>query len=123
MKTKMEFLSLVAVLASAGAFIQASPAQTSDVTGATAATSPVAFVYVSRTKNIDGFSVSSGGKLTPVPGSPFGYIGYGKLSVSRHFLFGMASDGSKVTSFSIGSNGSIKKVDTFNAWAHEPGEG
>lgn len=121
MKSRIQIVCLVASLGTASALGQIPPPQTSAST--TATSSPVAFVYVSRTNNIDGFSVSSSGKLTPVPGSPFPFTGYGKLSVSKHFLFGMAGDGSKVTSFSIASNGSIKKVDSLNAWKYEPGEG
>ena len=118
MKAKIHFLSLVATLATAGAFVQPAPAQTSETTATT--TSPVAFLYVSRTANIDAFSVSASGKLSPVPGSPFEFIGYGKLSVSKHFLFGMKTDDYEVSSFSIASDGSIKKVTTIDLRKYEP---
>lgn len=113
------FLPLVGLLVSASALLPASSAQTSDKTTASS-TSPVAFVYVSRSSDIDGFAVSASGKLTPVPGSPFAYSGYGKLSVSKHFLFGLEGNDYDVSSFSIASNGSIKKVATLNLQKYEP---
>lgn len=119
MKRTLGALSLVAVLATAGASVQPLVAQA----GMQAATgSPaVAFVYVSSFKHINGYAVSSSGRLTPLPGSPFSYAGYGKLSVTSKFLFGMTSNGSEVTSFSIASDGAIKKVDSLNVWNYEPG--
>lgn len=120
MKATINCLSLVAGLIIASPFLPSASAQTAEGSATTATTpAPVAYVYVSRTNNIDGFAVSPGGTLTPIPGSPFAYSGYGKLSVSKHFLFGLTSSDSSVSTFSIASNGSIKKVDTLNFTQYE----
>ncbi len=73
-------------------------------------TPPVAYVYVSRPTHIDGFAASSSGELTPVPGSPFPNISVTHLSANKKFLFGTDANGKYVYSFSIASDGALKKV-------------
>lgn len=119
MQTNIKFLTLVGTLACVSTLIPIAGAQSAD-TAAASTTSPVAFVYASGTSSIYGFAASASGKLTPVPGSPFSYAGYGKLSVSKHFLFAMASNDHVVSSFSIATNGSIKKVASVDLLKYEP---
>jgi hypothetical protein len=71
---------------------------------------PVAFVYVSRPTHVDGFAVSSAGKLTAVPGSPFANIDFFHMSVNKKFLFGAGDDQKTISTYSIASNGALKKV-------------
>jgi hypothetical protein len=81
--------------------------------------SPVAFVYVTRPTHIDGFAVSSSGKLTPVPGSPI-LAGVSSLSVSKKFLIGPDNNMVDIDVFSIASSGSLKLASTTNALADNP---
>jgi hypothetical protein len=78
---------------------------------------PVAYVYVTRPTHIDGFAASSSGVLTPVPGSPFANTAVSDLAVTKKFLFGA---GSEVTSYSIGSKGTLKKITSVKTFQHEP---
>jgi hypothetical protein len=90
----------------------------SDTRNIPAATSPVAYIYVSSavnstTNRINGYAAAANGALKPVPGSPFpDNVSY--LSVNGAWLFG-AEDGlpSHVFSYSIGSNGAVTKKDTY----------
>jgi hypothetical protein len=81
--------------------------------------SPVAFVYVSRTLHIDGFAAASDGKLTRVPGSPFlnpddyGYVT--SMVVNKKYLFG-----GPVYSYSIAADGALKPISEINS-ANYPG--
>src|SRR5580658_6661053 len=85
-------------------------AQTSTNETEAASSSPVAYVYVSRPTHVDGFAVSSSGKLTPVPGSPFSGISVDHMSVTKKFLFGVGDDFQTIYSFSIASDGALKQV-------------
>src|SRR3984957_19949389 len=81
---------------------------------------PTAYVYVARPTHIDGFAVSSSGKLTPVPGSPFAGISVAYMSVTKKFLFGVGDDFKTFYSFSIASDGALKQVSTIDGtkYAH-----
>lgn len=81
---------------------------------AASAGSPVAFVYVTRPTHIDGFAVSSSGKLTPVPGSPFANIAASSLSVNKKFLFAAGDNNRDIYTFSIASNGAIKQISEID---------
>ena len=81
---------------------------------------PTAFVYVARPTHIDGFAVSSSGKLTPVPGSPFANIAVSHLSATTKFLFGSGDNGQDIYTFAIASNGSIKQVAATNPHKYDP---
>ncbi len=110
-------LGILIALISTCSFAQDSPEAKSESTSS----APVAYVYVSRPTHIDGFAASSSGKLTPVPGSPFANTAVTALSVTRKVLLGETSNGqSSVSSFSIASNGSLKKIETESTFAHLP---
>ncbi len=81
---------------------------------------PSAYVYVARPTHIDGFAVSSSGKLTPVPGSPFANIAVSHLSATSKFLFGSGDNGQDIYTFAIASNGSIKQVAVTNPHKYDP---
>jgi hypothetical protein len=104
---------LIATISTGTALAQTSTDQTSESTEATS--SPVAFVYVSRPTHVDGFAVSSGGKLTPVPGSPFSGISVDHMSVTKKFLFGDGDDFKTLYTFSIASDGALKQVASIDA--------
>jgi hypothetical protein len=116
MKTSIALASLIALVSTC------SLAQEASETASPASTSkPVAYVYVSRPTHVDGFAASSAGKLTSVPGSPFANTSVTALSVTKKFLLGETNKGqSSATSFSIASNGSLKKVQTVNLFPHLP---
>jgi hypothetical protein len=80
-----------------------------------ATSSPVARVYVSRPTHVDAFDVSSFGKLTPVPGSPFSNIALSHMSVNKEFLFGASDDGTHILTYSISSKGALKEVASIDA--------
>ena len=88
-------------------------AQTED--SASSSTAPVARVYVTRPTHLDGFNVSSAGKLTPVPGSPFSNIDLFHLSVNSKYLIGESDDHNHIISYSIASNGAVKQVASLAA--------
>jgi len=101
---------LIATISTGTALAQTSTDQTNEST----ASSPVAFVYVARPTHIDGFAVSSNGKLTPVPGSPYPDISLAYLSVTKKFLFGVGDDFKTFYSFSIASDGALKQVSSID---------
>jgi hypothetical protein len=104
---------LVALLCTAATYAQtATPASTS---------SPVARVYVSRPTHVDAFDVSSAGKLTPVPGSPFSGISVYHMSVTKKFLFGLGDDFQTIYSYSIASDGALKQVASIDATKYAKG--
>jgi hypothetical protein len=84
------------------------------------AATPVAYVYVARPTHIDGFAVSSTGKLTPVPGSPFANIAVSHLSATKKFLFGAGDNGQDIYTFAIAANGSIQQVAVINPHKYDP---
>ena len=76
-------------------------------------TSPVAYVYVSSSPSsgvfhIYGYSAASNGRLTAIPGSPFGAKGLYYMAVNGKYMFGAAE--STIYSLSIASNGSLKPL-------------
>jgi hypothetical protein len=103
-------LCLIATISIGTALAQTSTEQTSE----SAASSPVAFVYVARPTHLDGFAVSSNGKLTPVPGSPYPGISLAYLSVTKKFLFGVGDDFQTFYTFSIASDGAVKLVSSID---------
>lgn len=93
---------------------------TQDGAEASISASPSAYVYVvssvSNGSELDGYSADSNGALTRLPGSPFWtskslYVT--GLANTAHWLF--VGDGTYIYSFSIASDGSLKKVSTINA--------
>jgi hypothetical protein len=84
------------------------------------ASSPVARVYVSRPTHLDAFNVSSAGKLTPVPGSPFSGISVYHLSATKKFLFGAGDDHQSLITYSISSNGAVKEVASVDGQKYSP---
>jgi len=109
---------LIATLVSGAGLAQTAIAQTAS--SAATAAGPVAYVYVTRPTHLDAFAVSSSGKLTPVPGSPFSGIALYHLSVTKKFLFGGSDDHIHINSYSIASNGAVKKVSSVNALNYVP---
>lgn len=87
--------------------------------------STVAYVYVANSAGgnsteISAFGASSTGRLTRVPGSPFmEQAGY--MVVNGKYL--MAVSGSKINSFRIASNGSLKFAVATNYQRVQPGCG
>jgi len=93
----------------------AQPAKTQTAASTATTTGPVAYVYVTRPTHLDAFAVSSTGKLTPVPGSPYSGIALYHLSVTKRFLFGGSDDHIHINSYSIASNGAVKQVSSVNS--------
>jgi hypothetical protein len=90
---------------------------------AQATASPSAYVYLinqlaNNTTELDGYRADANGSLTRLSGSPFWKSNslYGSLANTSHWLF--ASDGIYIDSFSIASNGALKKVSSINAQQH-----
>ena len=110
---------LIVALASCALGTLITAAQTAE-TKTAAGSTPVAYVYVSRPTHLDGFAASAGGKLTPVPGSPFSNIALSHMSVTRQFLFGSSDDNQSIVSYAIASNGSVKKVSEINTHNYDP---
>jgi len=80
--------------------------------------STAAYVYVStnpggNTYQINGYSASSTGMLTEIPGSPFSTNGVSYMALNSKWLFG--DNGTYIYSFSIASNGALKEVSSINA--------
>src|SRR5882724_9328658 len=103
---RFSLLCLVVISLSLPAFPQiASQAVTSP---------PIAYVYVANTANqIVGYSASSTGKLTSIPGSPFKGAGGASMAVNGKYLFGEGT--ANIYSYLIASNGALKQVASFNA--------
>lgn len=77
----------------------------------------MAYVYVSSSPSstksqINAYAAASDGALTPVAGSPFASTTF-NMALNGAWLF--ATDGSYIDSFSIASNGALKKVDSYLA--------
>lgn len=107
MLKRMKFVALFSF-----SFALAMNAQT---VGVHSSTSPVARVYVTRPTHLDAFNVSSTGKLTAVPGSPFSNISLSHLSINKKYLFGASDDGNDIITYSLESNGAVKKVAEIDA--------
>jgi 6-phosphogluconolactonase (cycloisomerase 2 family) len=79
--------------------------------------SPVAYVYVSNNPNgvgaINGYSVDSTGRLTPIIGSPFP-ASVSWMAVNGAWLFG-TENYTYIDSFSIAPNGALQQVSQINA--------
>jgi hypothetical protein len=110
---------LIATISLGTALAQTSTAQTSESTAASSS-SPVARVYVSRPTHVDAFDVSSSGKLTAVPGSPFSNISVYHMSVTKKFLFGASDDNEHILTYAMDSNGALKEVSSVDARADSP---
>ncbi len=108
---------LIATISVGTALAQTSTTEASEKT---ASTTPVAYVYVTRPTHVDGFVVSSAGKLTPVPGSPFSNIALSHMSVTKKFLFGASDDDADIYTYSIASNGALKQVSVVNTHKYNP---
>ena len=79
---------------------------TTEAVTAQATPASIAYVYVSNTVNqIVGYSASSTGKLTAIPGSPFKAIGGASMAVNGKYLFGEGN--SNIYSSRIASNWSV----------------
>ncbi len=111
------FVVLVATFASSVlAFSQVAPSQTDASEQAAAASSSVAFVYVSAQKGsnyeVNEYGAAASGQLTPISGSPFP-ANANYLASNSKYLFG--SNGIDIYSFSIASDGALTQVATVNA--------
>jgi hypothetical protein len=120
MLSKLHVYLLSALMAGA-VLVPAAGAQSAKA--ASTSGSPVAYVYVSRPTHVDGFSASSTGQLTPVPGSPFSGISVSHMSVTNKFLFGAGDDNQTLFSYSLGANGAIvKQVGAINTHDYNPAD-
>ena len=86
-----------------------------DNTGAQS--SPVAYVYVSSSPSgnnwqINAYSASSSGKLTPIASSPFSARG-GEMALTSKWFF--TTNGIDIYTSSISSTGALKPVSSINA--------
>jgi hypothetical protein len=95
------------------------PLSSTEVRGSVS-TAPAAYIYVSSNvyasnPRIYAYAAASNGKLTAVAGSPFtAAIAYGgSLAVNAKYLF--ATNGVDISSFSIASNGALKRVASSDA--------
>ena len=114
---------LLAFLGAYASTVLASAQATSSPTDVSqpSTTTPSAYVYVvsklsNNTSELDGYSADSNGALTRLAGSPFwtsSSLYATGLANTSHWLF--ASDGVYIYSFSIASNGTLKKVSSINA--------
>src|ERR1700733_9366890 len=113
---------LIALLCADVAFVQIASAQND---AGRNADSPAAFVYISSNLSstqheINAFAAASNGKLTQVQALPVSRSIQG-MAVLSSYLF--ATDGVYIYSFSIASDGSIKKVFSINAQQFNGGSG
>src|SRR5215831_17568093 len=119
-------LALAAICAST---VLASAQVTSSLTepNSTPTTSaPVAYVYVASAANltsgqIHGYAAAPNGALTAIPGSPFSTNGVNYMALNGTWLFGVANQDTDIDSFSIGSNGALKRKDIYNVTPPGPG--
>jgi 6-phosphogluconolactonase (cycloisomerase 2 family) len=119
-------LALAAICAStvlASAQVTLSPSET---TSTPATSSPVAYVYVSSAANltsgqIHGYGAAPNGALTAISGSPFSTDGVNYMAANGAWLFGVANQDTDIDSFSIGSNGALRRKDTYNVTPPGPG--
>lgn len=117
MKHPLKFVAcVVAVLCAGFASMQAQSTQSSAATSS----SPNAYIYVTNnpsgnTHQINGYKVATDGTLSSITGSPFDKTtnSLGALANTSHWFF--ASDGAFIYSFSIASNGALKRVSSVNA--------
>jgi hypothetical protein len=118
-------LFILATLSTQPVLAQAVSGPTSETVKATSS-APVAYVYVSWTTRvgvdeIDGFAAASNGKLTPISGSPF--VGdVTDMVLTGKYLYGIDANGADVDSFSIASDGALKKIGSVDAQRHNGAE-
>ena len=118
---------LVAALLFAGCSSNSTMSSTSNSTtsgsgsgsGSGTSTSSSTFVYIANSPSsgkyqISGYTVSSAGALTPISSSPYPTTGYGPLLMAGHGSYLFGADGYTVYSFSIASDGSLKRVSSMN---------
>ena len=90
-----------------------------EATTATKTSSPAAYVYASTQSHIYAYSAASNGTLTAVAGSPFkAGVSYGEpkqMAATGKYLFAIDANGSNIDSFSIASDGALKKVSSIDA--------
>lgn len=118
-------LCFASVLSTASASAQAtlrSESETSDPT-------PIAQVYVSNTINpksasptneVFAYTAAANGKLTPVPGSPF-QENVAQMQENGKYLLGVDTNAVYIDTFSIASDGALRKIATINAQTYNPG--
>jgi hypothetical protein len=123
LKRIQKYAALVLVTLGTVAFGQIPSSQS---TPAKSSSSPVAYVYVSSspssgTSQINAYSASPSGALTPVPGSPFnvGSEGISQMAVNGKYLFGSANY-TDIYSFSIASDGALQQLSLINATSYNP---
>jgi hypothetical protein len=81
---------------------------------------PIAYIYVSSTpasganNEVEAFSASMTGKLTPVPGSPF-QENVTTMAVNGKYLFAANSNGFDIDSYLMEPDGALSFVTSFNA--------
>jgi hypothetical protein len=114
MSHSLFFACLGVMVVSHAAFAQTSSIAAAGNTPAPVTAAPIAYVYVSNTVNqIVGFSASTTGQLTAIPGSPFKGTGGVSMVVNGKYLFGAGQP--NIYSYSITSNGALKQVASINA--------
>src|SRR6516162_8127763 len=126
MPRSISVCALAAICAStvlASAQVTSSPTESNSTL---ATSSPVAYVYVSSAANLSSgqiheYSAAPNGALTPIPGSPFSTNGLNTMAVNGAWLFGVANQDTDIESFSIASNGALKRKDTYNVTPPGPG--
>lgn len=109
------FVTICACTVLASAQVTSLPTELDQAIPATS--SAVAYVYVSNapstvTDEIYGYSVASNGALTALSGSPW-HTTDSYMALNGAWLF--STDGVKIDSWSIGSNGALALADTYNA--------
>lgn len=87
---------------------------------ASAATAPVAYVYVADGESIHAYSTQADGSLTSVQtlATPNHLIWH--LSVTKKFLYGI-DGGSDISMFAIGPNGALTSLGVMSAAEYDPG--
>jgi hypothetical protein len=95
------------------------PGQEATTADKASAAAPVAYVYASNQSHIYAYSAASNGTLTAVAGSPFAAKEGGgssqEIVANGKYLFAINANGSNIDSFSIASNGALKKVSSIDA--------
>ena len=118
-------LCLLITLSTQPILAQAVSGSTSETVKATSSAA-IAYVYVSWTtragvNEIDGFAAASNGKLTPISGSPF--VGdVTDMALTGKYLYGIDANGADIDSFSMASDGVLKKIGSIDAQSHNGAE-
>jgi hypothetical protein len=103
------FVCLITLLGTGAAFAQSSTASTA---------SPVAYVYVTRQTHIQGYSVASNGRLTPLPGAPVA-AAVSAVVLNKKYLFALSDNGSDLYSYAIAADGALDLVATTDAGRYD----